>query len=133
MIREAEQEILLASYATYPPVSLKTALAAAVTRGVAVTLLLERAEDNPAWKGAPEPFPHLAATRLCWPLARRPAGASLHAKVLVVDRKVALVGSANFTGHALESNLECGLVVRGGPVPTMLAEHLISCGDLYSV
>ncbi|WP_425454039.1 phospholipase D-like domain-containing protein [Nocardioides immobilis] len=38
----------------------------------------------------------------------------MHAKVLVVDRRTALVGSANLTGHALERNLECGLLVRGG-------------------
>ena len=37
----------------------------------------------------------------------------LHAKCLVVDRLDALVTSANFTFHGLESNLELGLRVRG--------------------
>lgn len=37
----------------------------------------------------------------------------LHAKVLIVDRVEMLVGSANFTFHGLQANLELGLRVRG--------------------
>ncbi len=56
----------------------------------------------------------------------------MHAKVLVVDGRTALVGSANVTGSAMERNLECGLLVRGGEcgllvrggaVPRARAEH----------
>ncbi len=54
----------------------------------------------------------------------------MHAKVLVVDCRTALVGSANLTGHALERNLECGLLIRGGTVPTLLVDHLLSAGGL---
>ena len=52
----------------------------------------------------------------------------LHAKCLVVDRLDALVTSANFTYHGLESNLELGLRVRG-PQAAAIAErfdHLIA-------
>ena len=52
----------------------------------------------------------------------------LHAKCLVVDRLDALVTSANFTFHGLESNLELGLRVRG-PQARAIAErfdHLIA-------
>ena len=52
----------------------------------------------------------------------------LHAKCLVVDRLDALVTSANFTFHGLESNLELGLRVRG-PQAGAIAErfdHLIA-------
>lgn len=133
LIAEAQQEIVLVSYATYPPVSVAAALSAAAERGVAVTLLLERAEDKPGWNGLSEPFPDLTAQVLCWPLTERPAGASLHAKVLVVDRRVALVGSANLTAFAMERNLECGLVVKGGDVPRQLAEHLTSAAGLHRV
>ncbi len=54
----------------------------------------------------------------------------MHAKVLVVDRRTALVGSANLTGYALERNLECGLLLRGGPVPSLLVDHLLSANGL---
>lgn len=56
----------------------------------------------------------------------------LHAKCLVVDRLDALVTSANFTFHGLESNLELGLRVRG-PQATAIAErfdHLIASAVL---
>lgn len=133
LIAEARQEIVLVSYATYPPAGVTAALSEAADRGVGVTLLLERAEDKPGWNGLFEPFPDLAAQVLCWPLAERPAGASLHAKVLVVDRRVALVGSANLTAFAMERNLECGLMVRGGDVPRQIAEHLTSATGLHPV
>lgn len=58
----------------------------------------------------------------------------LHAKCLVVDRLDALVTSANFTFHGLESNLELGLRVRG-PQAGAIAErfdHLIATGVLKS-
>jgi phosphatidylserine/phosphatidylglycerophosphate/cardiolipin synthase-like enzyme len=130
LIAESEQELVLASYATVPGDSIRQALFDAVDRGVALTLLLERQEDNPKFHGQGEPFPGLPARRLAWPVAARPPDASMHAKVLVVDRRTALVGSANLTGYALERNLECGLLVRGGQVPALLADHLLSADGL---
>jgi phosphatidylserine/phosphatidylglycerophosphate/cardiolipin synthase-like enzyme len=115
---------------TMPSASIRQALHAAVQRGVDLTLLLERNADNPGFGGSDDPFPRIAARRLAWPANARAAGASMHAKVLVVDRKTALVGSANLTGHALERNLECGLLVRGGPVPALLAGHLLGAQGL---
>jgi cardiolipin synthase len=126
LIAEAQTEIVLVSYATLPSNDVRAALSAAASRGVDVTLLLERAADNPRFEARSEPFPGLSARRLCWPAAERPAGASMHAKVLVVDRQTALVGSANLTGYGLERNLEAGILIRGGHVPALLAEHLFS-------
>jgi cardiolipin synthase len=130
LIAEAQREILLVSYATMPGASIRQALLAAQQRGVALTLLLERNADNPGFGGSDDPFPGIVARRLVWPASTRPPGASMHAKVLVVDRETALVGSANLTGHALERNLECGLLVRGGPVPALLAGHLLGAQGL---
>jgi phosphatidylserine/phosphatidylglycerophosphate/cardiolipin synthase-like enzyme len=63
---------------------------------------------------------------LHWPLDRRRGNipGRLHAKLVVADRKVAFVTSANLTGSALERNLECGLLVRGGPAPRRLTDHI---------
>lgn len=126
LIDEAERELLLASYATVPGGDVRRALQAAADRGVNLTLLLERPEDNAKFHGHSDPFPGLSAQRLAWPAGARPPDASMHAKLLVIDRRTALVGSANLTSHALERNLECGLLVRGGPVPGLLAEHLLT-------
>ena len=130
LIAEARSEIVLVSYATLPSEDVRAALSAAASRGVALTLLLERAADNPSFAGRSEPFPGLFARRLCWPAAERPAGASMHAKVLVVDRETALVGSANLTGYGLERNLEAGVLIRGGRVPALLVEHLFTAGGV---
>jgi phosphatidylserine/phosphatidylglycerophosphate/cardiolipin synthase-like enzyme len=133
LIDEAQAEILLVSYATLPGENVRRALDAAANRGVAITLLLERNLDNPNFTGHGDPFPRLLARRLAWPAQARPAGASMHGKVLIVDRRTALVGSANLTGHALERNLECGLLVRGGYVPGRIADHLLGARGIVEV
>ena len=126
LINAAQSEILLVSYATHTEPSINTALAAALARGVLVTLLAERHQDNPSYTASGMPFPGLSAFRLHWPASARPPGASLHAKVIVVDDKVALVGSANLTNRAMESNLECGILIRGGPQPRAIRDHITS-------
>ena len=124
LINAARSEILLVSYATHTEPSISTALSAAVARGVAVTLLAERHEDNPSYTALGTPFPGLDALRLHWPAQSRPPGAALHAKIIVVDDQVALVGSANLTSRAMESNLECGILIRGGPQPRAIRDHI---------
>jgi phosphatidylserine/phosphatidylglycerophosphate/cardiolipin synthase-like enzyme len=133
LIDEARAEILLVSYATVPGENVRQALHAAANRGVAITMLLERSIDNPGFTGHGNPLPGLPARRLAWPATARPAGAAMHGKVLIVDRRTALVGSANLTGHALERNLECGLLLRRGNVPALLAAHLLGLRGLVEV
>jgi cardiolipin synthase A/B len=126
LISVAQSGLLLVSYATHTEPSIATASSAAVARGVVVTLLAERHEDNPSYTASDMPFPGLGALRLHWPAAARPPGAALHAKVIVVDDKIALVGSANLTSRAMESNLECGILIRGGPHPRAIRDHITS-------
>jgi phosphatidylserine/phosphatidylglycerophosphate/cardiolipin synthase-like enzyme len=130
LIAEAQSEIFLASYATLPSAEVRAALAGSAERGVEITLLLERHHDNPQFSHHGEPFPGLVARRLCWPALSRPAGASMHAKILIIDRRTALVGSANLTDYGLERNLECGLLIRGGDVPRAITEHLLNLSVL---
>ena len=108
LINAARSQILLVSYATHTEHSIAAALSAAVARGVEVTLLAELQEDNPSYTSTGTAFPGLNAHRLHWPARSRPPGAALHAKIIVVDDQVALVGSANLTSRAMETNLECG-------------------------
>jgi len=48
----------------------------------------------------------------------------VHAKVAVADGNLAFLTSANLTGHALEKNMEAGIVISGGHIPTGLRAHL---------
>ncbi len=124
LIGEARLEILIVSYAVNSEPAIEAALAAAAGRGVEITILAERHEDNPGYSAADPPFPGLQAIRLRWPASRRPAGAALHAKVIVVDDRIALVGSANFTSRAMDANLECGILISGGPQPRAIRDHI---------
>ena len=38
--------------------------------------------------------------------------AALHAKVLVIDRKVSLVSSANLSYHGMQGNIEMGILLQ---------------------
>jgi phosphatidylserine/phosphatidylglycerophosphate/cardiolipin synthase-like enzyme len=66
-----------------------------------------------------------------------PAGrSSLHAKCVVLDRRIAFVTSANFTQAAHERNIEVGVVVRSSRFAARLAEHfttLAAAGNLKQV
>lgn len=124
LIDSARSELLLVSYATQSEPRIADALLASIDRGVDVTCLLERNADNAAFSGSGHAFGGLGVRRLSWPMANRPAGGALHAKVIVVDAEAALVGSANITGRAMESNLECGILIRGGPQPVAIREHI---------
>jgi cardiolipin synthase len=133
LIDAARRDILLVSYATRTEPAISAALDAAARRGVEITLLVERHADNPAYSSTETPFPGLGAIRLHWPRGQRSAGASLHAKVIVVDDGIALVGSANLTSRAMEANLECGILIRGGPQPRAIRRHIADLrarGDL---
>ncbi len=124
LIGEARGEILLVSYATRTEPAIHAALSDAAARRVEVTLLAEDHADNPAYAAAGAPFPGLQAVRLRWPAGQRPPGAALHAKIIVVDSRIALVGSANLTSRAMETNLECGILIRGGNQPRAIRDHI---------
>jgi len=76
-----------------------------------------------------------------WPLeARERDGRGhhgvLHAKCAVADRETLHVSSANFTEHAMELNMELGLLIHGGDFPEQVARHfagLITAGVLRRV
>lgn len=48
----------------------------------------------------------------------------MHAKLVVADRRVLLVSSANLTQSGVSHNIEAGLLVRGGTAPVRAAEHI---------
>jgi phosphatidylserine/phosphatidylglycerophosphate/cardiolipin synthase-like enzyme len=48
---------------------------------------------------------------------------SLHAKCVVIDRRVALVSSANFTEAAQVRNIEAGVLIHSATFAATLAEH----------
>jgi phosphatidylserine/phosphatidylglycerophosphate/cardiolipin synthase-like enzyme len=49
--------------------------------------------------------------------------ASLHAKCVIVDRRVAIVTSANFTEAAQRKNIEVGILTRHEPLVRRLTDY----------
>lgn len=52
--------------------------------------------------------------------------ASLHAKCVIVDRRIAIVTSANFTEAAQRKNIEAGVLIRYQPFVTRLSDYFLA-------
>jgi len=137
LIGRATRELIIVSYAAYRVSELVDAIGDAQNRGVTVRLVLETTADSGGTlsRDAIEAFDRLRerVETYIWPLDQRPAGSRLHAKTVVADDEWAFVTSANLTGHALDQNLEIGVLLRGGTVPGRLGNHfraLIARGTL---
>jgi phosphatidylserine/phosphatidylglycerophosphate/cardiolipin synthase-like enzyme len=127
LVDRAQQSILLIGYAIYDEAGVVGALERAATRNVAIDLLLERTADNPRYAGPRDPpFATMPARRWCWPREQREHGAALHAKVIVIDHHLVMVGSANITRNAMTKNLECGLLIDQPRVAAEIHHHLDS-------
>jgi phosphatidylserine/phosphatidylglycerophosphate/cardiolipin synthase-like enzyme len=130
LVNQAQRELLLVSFAAYRVAYLRVALTAAAARGVVITMVLEskEASGKKLSQDAALAFRGIGGiTVLEWPHAKRPpvgdGVAVMHAKVAVADADAALVTSTNLTEAGLDHNMECGLLVRGGPVPASLRDH----------
>jgi phosphatidylserine/phosphatidylglycerophosphate/cardiolipin synthase-like enzyme len=116
LVKGVRQELALCAYSiTVGAMPLLGAITEVVAQGVAATLVVNKFARQPTevqtcLAEAACAFPHR-----CKLLDFTPPGtqSELHAKVLVVDRSVALVGSANLSFHGMVSNHEMAVVVRG--------------------
>jgi cardiolipin synthase len=128
VIRAASRRLTLVSFAAHRVQEVAEALRVAVDRGTEVRLILDggTAADR-AYHASGGIFVYT------WPPTLLPdhdsGHASLHAKAAIADDKIAFVTSANLTGYALYRNMELGLVVRGGDVPRLLADHFAGLID----
>jgi phosphatidylserine/phosphatidylglycerophosphate/cardiolipin synthase-like enzyme len=138
IVREARRELLLMTYSAKPHQPLSEALGAAVSRGVAVSIVVETLQGAGSALSGDEPyraFVGVPGVELWhWPTSQRTEpGAKMHAKLAVADRRVMLVTSANLTQSGVAKNIEAGILIRGGTAPVRVAEHvdaLRSSGNL---
>jgi len=127
LLCSAGERVLLVSYAAFTLKEIAVDLEAAVGRGCTVDVVFETdADSGGSYTGPDAPFGAVEGIRRWrWPADRRPAtGAALHAKLLVVDRRRALIGSANLTYRALHDNLEAGVLISDRAVASALDEHV---------
>jgi phosphatidylserine/phosphatidylglycerophosphate/cardiolipin synthase-like enzyme len=126
LLAGARERILIVSYAAYTLPDMATDLEAAVARGCQVDVVFETEEDSAgAYTGPSYPFAHVAGiSRWFWPADQRDGHGVLHAKLLIVDGRRALVGSANLTTKALAHNLEVGVLINAPDVALDLERHV---------
>ena len=135
LIANAHTDLFLVSFVAYDVASVTNALNQAATRGVRLRLLLE-ASTSQGGSLAFDPASNMrtnvpAAEILTWKEKSEPfVDGKVHAKLAVIDASRAFITSANLTGHALDKNIEAGVLINGGPVPKTLSDHLQALIDV---
>lgn len=127
LVARARHELLLMTYSAKPFQPLRDGLEAALARGVVVRVVVETLQGAGSALAGEEPAAAFHGLRLelwHWPVAQRADDKGrMHAKIAVADRCELLVSSANLTQSGVNSNIEAGLLVRGGTAPERAAEH----------
>ena len=107
------------------------ALQDAIGRNVEVDILLESSKDHGGKINIDSIETFLnrlpAANIYSWAQESKSSGkwtGAVHAKCAVADRALAFITSANLTSAAMERNMELGVLIRGGPLPAKLDQHL---------
>lgn len=116
LFTQANDEITIVAYAISSATPLLfQQLAAALQRGIRVRSLVNRFALQPPsvqqhFQNLHQSFPHLLRLYSFTPQSDE---ADLHAKIVLVDRYYALVGSANLSLRGLMDNHELGVVIEG--------------------
>nr|WP_255683281.1 DISARM system phospholipase D-like protein DrmC [Luteimonas sp. MHLX1A] len=128
VIGAAKQTLFVTSFVAYDVSTIVKALNDASTRGVSISMLLESSQDH----GGSISFDVIGKMRMLVPAAKLYAwreraapfaDGRVHAKVAVADGAVCFITSANLTGHAMEQNMEAGVLLAGGGIPELLRDH----------
>ena len=131
VIGSARWRLFIVSFVAYDIDSVKKALKDAVGKNVKIDILLESSKAhggkididsiNAFKKALPSAnvyeWNSESKASDCW-------SGAVHAKCAVADGSLAFITSANLTRAAMESNMELGVLVRGGNLPEKLERHL---------
>ena len=130
LIDAARDSLLIVSFAVYKIPAISDALIRAALRGVTLQICVESPETsenrmaNDTVKALKDVARHAAI--YVWPKDQRVLGANgsaglLHAKCAVADRRLLFISSANLTEHAMNANIELGVLIQGGSLPVDVA------------
>ncbi|MCW0402202.1 Cardiolipin synthase B [Xanthomonas sacchari] len=138
VIGTAKQALFVTSFVAYDVSTIVRALNEASSRGVSISMLLESSQDH----GGSISFDVIGKLRALVPSAKlfawreraaKFSSGRVHAKVAVADGEVCFITSANLTGHAMEQNMEAGVLLTGGQIPRSLHDHLQALVDTRTV
>jgi phosphatidylserine/phosphatidylglycerophosphate/cardiolipin synthase-like enzyme len=136
VINGAEHSLILMTFAAYKVPQVSAALLAAARRGVEILFIAEDPDASggkvsfAGFQALGDPLNRKAHLYI-WPQEKRAVDTAgnfgaLHAKCAVADQDAVFITSANLTAHALNLNMELGVLIRGGEMPGRVAEHLRS-------
>ena len=114
IFREAEHEILITVYAISNATDLILEwIENALARGVLIRILVNRLESQPAGvatrlKQLAQIYPHFHLLSF-----QGDEEHDLHAKTIVADRRLALVGSSNLSHRGMITNHELAVLIEG--------------------
>ena len=141
LMREAREEVLVTSFVACFARELLGPLAdfldADSSRKATIVLNFQRGSDTTIESELAARLADDFWTKQWPPSARRPtlcydprglalerdARATMHAKVVVIDRRKAFVTSANLTANAQGKNIELGVLVDHEPIAARIASH----------
>jgi phosphatidylserine/phosphatidylglycerophosphate/cardiolipin synthase-like enzyme len=134
VINAAKRSLFVTSFVAYDVSTIVRSFNEAHARGVSIVMLLESSQDH----GGAINFDVLGKMKNLVPEAKLYTwrdktneflDGRVHAKVAVADVSQCFITSANLTGHAMEKNMEAGVLISGGPIPQLLERHLRSLID----
>lgn len=142
----AKRRITLVSFSVYRIPNVASALVRAAKRGVQLTVIVET-PDKIVGEGEYSTIRALGSevaacsTVYFWPKENRPLGDNskvgiLHVKCAVADGEWMFLSSANLTQQAFTINMELGMLVRGGTIPSRVEQQfdrLVQSGQLKQV
>lgn len=131
VIGSARSRIFLVSFVAYDIETVMKALQDAIERKIRLDILLEPSKSH----GGKVDIDSIDAFHkriptsniYIWKSETKSSGkwsGAVHAKCAVADGSLAFITSANLTKAAMESNIELGILVRGGSLPKALERHL---------
>jgi cardiolipin synthase len=122
LIRGARHSIQISNAYFVPPMRLRRALKAAVARGVRVEVLTNSQQSNDEdsmWYASANFFEELTAAGVR--VYEWQSDQTIHAKTMVVDGQVAVIGSYNLDPRSAATNSETLAVTRGPTVDELAA------------
>lgn len=146
VIHQAHTSLLIVSFAVYHIPAIADSIVQASARGVTIRICVEAPEPS-GQKMAYDTIHALGAavtqhaTIYIWPNEQRSRDAHgragvLHVKCAVGDTQQLFLSSANLTDHALNRNMELGVLISGGNGPVTVVhqfDRLIETGVLKVV
>lgn len=118
-IAGAQRQVLLSTPYFVPNEALNTALISAALRGVEISVLVPKRSDSRLVTAAARSY--YDALVGAGVVIHEYGAPMLHAKRLIVDERIAVVGSANFDNRSLMLNFEAAVVIYDAELAVRLA------------